>query len=72
MNPTGPENNPSLTMLQRETRSSIEVTRNARGDYQWTIKQYHEATGTAAFAAIEDVSIIDARLRSLFLIDRPS
>lgn len=32
----------SVEELARETRSSIELTRNAKGDYQWVIKCYYE------------------------------
>ncbi|MDE2104999.1 MAG: hypothetical protein KGL39_47615 [Patescibacteria group bacterium] len=32
----------NLEELQRITRSSVELSKNAKGDYQWVIKAYFE------------------------------
>ena len=51
--------------LQRETRSSIELTLNAKRDYQFSIKIYFEnGLEDEALARIEK---IDAALRSKYL-----
>ena len=51
--------------LARETRSSIEVTRNAKGDYQWTIKHYHEAGDEAV--AFDTIKYVEILLRHFYL-----
>lgn len=56
-----------LVQLQRETRSSIELTRNAKGDYQWVIKRYHENTDEDQRKALADIRATDAQLRLDYL-----
>ena len=55
----------SVEELARETRSSIEVTRNAKGDYQWCIKIYWDSINE--IAPTRDIEGIDADLRRRFL-----
>lgn len=47
--------------------SSIEVTRNARGDYQWSIKVYMQDSQTLKVYGTEVLRGIDAQLRERFL-----
>ncbi len=54
-----------LQQLARETRSSIEVTKNARGEYQWVVKVYFE--DGYDLKALDTCFDIDSRLRSHFL-----
>lgn len=54
-----------IEQLARETRSSIELTRNAKGDYQWVIKAYHETGGEQT--ALATVSLVDYALRERYL-----
>lgn len=56
-----------VAQLQRETRSSIELTRNSKGDYQWVVKQYHEGTPESITEAMQSLSRIDAQLRREYL-----
>lgn len=56
---------PQVALLARETRSSIEVTRNARGDYQWSAKVYFEEGH--ALDALAVLSGIDDELRARYL-----
>lgn len=54
-----------LAELQRETRSSIELTRNSKGDYQWVIKSYYEEE--QADVALKVINGIDVVLRAEYL-----
>ncbi len=51
----------TVTPIQRETPSSVEITRNSKGDYQWAVKCYAEV-GDEARAMGEALSI-DTLLR---------
>ena len=55
----------SVAELARETHSSIEVTRNAKGDYQWVLKRYYE--DGAEDYALAQLKLIDVELRRAFL-----
>ncbi len=55
-----------LAQLKRETTSSIELTRNAKGDYQWCCKIYFELGQEDE--ALGRLSTIDAALRVRFLV----
>ena len=63
--PSKPQTKPAL-ILERETNSSIELTRNAKGDYQWSIKLYAEGGDTAQ--VVETLRLVDADLRDCFLL----
>jgi hypothetical protein len=56
---------PQVALLARETRSSIELTRNARGDYQWVMKVYFEEGHAQSALAV--LSVIDDELRARYL-----
>ena len=56
---------PNVVQMARETRSSIEVTRNRTGDYQWVMKLYFEEGHEAQ--AIVMLGTIDEELRTYFL-----
>lgn len=70
-----------VEQLARETRSSIEVTRNSKADYQWVIKLYFDAETEIvvdsptdeepalgeASEALRLIELIDTRLRNQFL-----
>ena len=52
----------------RDIRSSIEVTRNAKGDYQWVIKRYFDQEDESASKdAKKEIDWIDARLRETYV-----
>ena len=55
----------NLEELKRETRSSIEVTRNSKSDYQWVIKTYYEDGKEGE--ALGTIRRIDGMLRYDFL-----
>ena len=55
-----------VTELRRELPHSIELTRNARAEYQWSIKLYFEATETGAATCFQ-LGLIDGWLRERFL-----
>ena len=55
----------TVRVLDRETRSSIELTRNARGDYQWCLKLYVEDGREAEAQPV--LERLDQQLRSSFL-----
>ena len=50
--------------LQRETRSSIELTRNARGEYHWVIKIYFDGSADEADDTLMRLRQIDLDLRT--------
>lgn len=54
-----------LFELERDLPNSIEVTRNAKGDYQWTIKLYCEP-GTES-RTVTRMQKLDTKLRDMFL-----
>ena len=56
---------PVIVQMQRETHSSIELTRNAKSEYQWQIKIYHEDGDEDS--ALQTLQHIDTRLREMFL-----
>lgn len=54
---------------QREDRSSIELTRNAKGDYQYVVKVYYDATELAGKeAALLAVVEIEQKLRNQYVL----
>lgn len=57
----------SVLTLARETRSSIEVTRNRSGEYQWVTKIYF--TDNEEGDALDRLSRIDDELRDRFLAE---
>ncbi len=54
-----------LASLQRETRCSIELKRNAKGEYAWDVKVYYENGQEAD--AMERLWTVDLDLRRRFL-----
>lgn len=78
--PTQPHPEAQSVQIQREATSSIEVTRNAKGDYQWVIKRYY-AGGTEidvdpesgilldpeSWTALQEIKRVDELLRQHFL-----
>ena len=56
---------PEVLELARETRSSIEVSRNAKAEYAWKIKVYLE--DGAETDALKRLGAIDDELRTYFL-----
>ena len=58
----------ALAELRREQTNSIELTRNAKGEYQWTIKAYY-AQGEEQ-AALDAQHFIDQSLRDLYIITK--
>mgnify|MGYP001597407994 CR=1 FL=1 len=59
----------SQVQLERETPSSVELTRNARGEMQWQIKVYCEA-GLEGSAALTAVAVDDSLRREYGLPGR--
>jgi len=57
---------PNIAALARETRSSIEVTRNAKGDPQWTIKAYCE--DGQEIEALDRIKYVELLLRDFYLL----
>lgn len=51
--------------ISTSTTDSIELTRNAKGEYQWTIKVYHEPGKDSE--ALERLGATDAQLREDYL-----
>lgn len=60
--PPKPQTKQAL-ILERETRSSIELKRNAKGSYEWTVKVYYENHHDA----LADLEYIDKELRERYL-----
>lgn len=56
-----------LLQLNRTSRSSIEVSRNFKGEYGWVIKRYYDDEPDGVNAAMDGIRGIDAELRSEFL-----
>lgn len=51
----------------RESRSSIELSRDAKGDYRWSIKLYFDAQEDDETQVIAQIARLDGRLRDGFL-----
>lgn len=59
--------------LEHETRSSIELSRDAKGIYRYTVKLYFESGGHGYIDALEEIAAIDQRLRVAYLgEDKPT
>ena len=56
---------PVIVQMQRETHSSIELTRGQRQSYSWVIKLYHEEGYEDS--ALQTLQHIDTRLREIFI-----
>lgn len=50
-----------------EARDSIEVARNAKGEYSWKIKMYYSNTDDASTETREAINRIDKKLRGDYL-----
>lgn len=55
----------------RENRSSVEISRNAKGDVALCVKTYHETTSAAALISIEVFEDVCARLGLTYNRDAP-
>ena len=53
--------------LQYEKRDSIEVTRNAKGEYGWKVKQYYNSPDQQIDIIVADLKETDKQLREAFL-----
>lgn len=53
--------------LQYDKRDSVEVTRNAKGEYGWKIKQYYNSPDQQIDSIIVDIKETDKQLREAFL-----
>ena len=54
-----------IETVKRELPHSVEVTRNAKGEYGWTVKVYFEDTD--GLLTVDEITDIDAQLRALFV-----
>jgi hypothetical protein len=54
------------TILQ-EKRDSIEVSRNAKGDYSWKAKIYYDSATESMEEVVNDLKRIDDMLQERFL-----
>lgn len=56
-----------VVSLERETTSSIELARDAKGVYRWTAKRYYDGEDQAAKdIAVADLEHIDQEMRKRF------
>jgi len=53
--------------LQYEKRDNIELTRNAKGEYGWKIKQYYNSPDQQLDGIVADLVETDRQLRERFL-----
>lgn len=53
--------------LQYEKRDSVEVTRNAKGEYGWKIKQYYDSDNEEIVNVVWSLKETDRQLREAFL-----
>lgn len=63
-------NEPQWVTLTRETPSSVEITRNAKGTVQWSIKVY-SAVGEEE-DAMQIATALDAALKDNYRLELPS
>ena len=56
-----------VQQLQYEKRDSIEVTRNAKGEYGWKVKQYYNSPDQQIDIIVADLKETDKQLREAFL-----
>ena len=55
------------TEMEFDHRSSVEVSRDAKGDYRWTVKVYFNQ-GDPEAQPIAQIGALDETLRAKFLI----
>lgn len=60
------EQGTAVTTIAHDTRSSIELSVDAKRTYRWQLKKYHGDSREDIDAAIEDLRWADERLRNLF------
>ena len=65
INHISPDPSNSFTELVEETLDSVELTRNAKGDYQWSIKLYGDTIQPDGNVMIK-LERIDRQLRESF------
>lgn len=53
--------------LDYEKRDSIEVTRNAKGEYGWKIKQYYNSSDETVDNVVWSLKESDRQLRETFI-----
>jgi len=53
--------------LQYDKRDSIEVSRNAKGEYAWKAKVYYDRGSEDAAIVVEHIEAVDALLKERFL-----
>jgi hypothetical protein len=53
--------------MQYEKRDSVEVTRNAKGEYGWKIKLYYNSDDEMVSELVWDLKETDRQLREAFL-----
>lgn len=53
--------------LQYEKRDSVEVARNAKGEYSWKMKQYYNSPDETVDDIVADLVETDRQLREAFL-----
>lgn len=62
-----PDESGSYNEVTTDTPCSIEVTRNAKGDYQWSIKTYCGQETYDLLVAVDQLQEVDRKLRASFL-----
>lgn len=66
LNDTNPPMEGQLLQVARESRSSIELSRDAKGVYRWDIKIYFDAQEDDETGVIQQIRRVDQTLRSMF------
>ena len=59
--------NENEAQIQYEKRDSIELKRNAKGEYAWSIKTYFDPATDCAIDVLAYLKDIDGNLRSDYL-----
>ena len=52
--------------LRKDSRDSIEISKNAKNEYLWKIKRYYDATSQHYGEIVQEIIEIDTELKEQF------
>lgn len=62
-----PQQWPPFGQIDYEQKDSVKITKNAKGEYTWEIKRYHNAADTTSQQIVSELVQIDRELKEAFL-----
>lgn len=55
-----------IAELRKDSRDSVEISKNAKGEYSWKIKRYYDATSQNYGEIVQELIDIDTELKENF------